>query len=176
VAGLAAAGLTGGVALGIVRLSDGDAATGDPECAVAGPKGDPALFTESFGARQTVIVVGRGEIPGVVSEELDAYLKEQGAVLGRREENGWMSVKAGWERDRRAAGRLKVTGKRLNRRGGRFRAEVSPVYGGKRFARIVPSDLFLSSTGCWRVRARAGKARVTYVVLVRRPRAGELER
>jgi hypothetical protein len=110
----------------------------------------------------------------VISDELDAYLKEQGAVLGKRLHNGQVSVKAGWVRDRRAAGSLNVTGKRLNRSGGRFRAEVNRLYGGKKFAKVVPSTLFLSSTGCWHIRARAGNKRVTYVVRVRYPRAGEL--
>lgn len=100
----------------------------------------------------------------------------QGAVFGRRLENGWVSVKAGWQRDRRAAGRLEVTGKRLDRRGGRFRAEINRLYGGTRFAKVVPSELILSSSGCWRFTATAGKARVSYIVTVRYPEVGELER
>lgn len=173
-ASLALVGVTGGVAFGVTRQPAADAA--DPECAVAGPGSDVALHTASFGARQTVIAARPDEVPDVISDELDTYLKKQGAVLARRGQNGRVTVKVAWERDRRAAGVLEVTGKRLNRRGGRFRAEINGLYGGKRFAPIVPSEVFLSSTGCWRVRARAGKARVTYVVLVRSPRAGELER
>lgn len=174
VVGLAAAGVAGGVTLGLTRQTTSDAAT--PGCAVSAPAKGAPLRTDSFGTRQTVIVVAPGEVPALIPDELDAYLREQGAVLAKRRGDGSVSVKVGWERDRRAAGRLRMSAKRLNRRGGRYRVEINDLYGGDRFARIVPSELFLSTTGCWRVRARAGKARVTYVVLVRRPNPGELDR
>lgn len=172
--GLALVVASGGVVLAAVGTPVAGVAAPDAECAASGPRGAGPLRTDSFGRRQTVIAVRPGEVPGVVTDELDAYLKEQGAVLGRRRQNGQISVKAGWVRDRRAAGSLSVTGKRLNRSGGRFRAEINRLYGGDKFAKVVPSELFPSSTGCWRIRAKAGGARVTYVVLVRYPREGEL--
>lgn len=169
-------GALGALALGsTTHTSKGDdSAQRSVECAVAGPERAGSLRTDSFGHRQTVIAVGRDEVPNPIPEELDAYLKEQGAVLGNRLTGGRISMKAAWIRNRRAAGRVLVTGRRLHRPGGWFRAKVNRRYGGKSFARIVPSELLLSSVGCWRVRAKAGKARVTYVVNVRLPRDGEL--
>jgi hypothetical protein len=174
IVGVALAGIPSGVAVVMAHTPVAAGAASGGDCAVSGPRGDGPLSTDSFGRHQTVIAVRPGEVPSVISDELDAYLKEQGAVLGKRLQNGQVSVKAGWIRDRRAAGSLTVTGKRLDRSGGRFRADVNRLYGGKKFAKIVPSTLFLSSTGCWRIRARAGSKRVTYVVQVRYPRAGEL--
>jgi hypothetical protein len=174
VVGVALAGVSSGVVVVTARTPVADGAASGADCAVSGPRGDGPLGTDSFGRRQTVIAARPGEVSGVISDELDAYLKEQGAVLGRREQNGQVSMKAGWVRDRRAAGSLDVTGKRLNRSGGRFRAEVNRLYGGEKFAKVVPSVLFFGSTGCWRIRAKAGHARVTYVVQVRYPRPGEL--
>ncbi|HWH93259.1 MAG TPA: hypothetical protein VNT03_05310 [Baekduia sp.] len=116
------------------------------------------------------------EVPDVIPAALDAYLKEQGAVLGERMENGGISVKAAWVRDRRATGVLKVTGKRVHPAGGRFSADVNRLYGGKKFARIVPSQLRMSGPGCWRIRARAGSARVTYLVRCAIPSPPSYER
>lgn len=96
-------------------------------------------------------------------------------MLGERGKGERVRVKAAWFRNRHAAGRLKVTGKRLDESGGRFRASINRLYGGKKFSRVIPSKLLMSSTGCWRYRARAGKARVKYVALIRYPHEGELE-
>lgn len=176
VAILALIGVSGSVAFAVTRDPTSDVATSPEQCRTSGPTSDARLYTASFGTRRTVIAVRPGEVPDPITDELDAYLKEQGAVLGTRADNGRVDIKAAWERDRRAAGVLTVTGKRLNRRGGRFRAEINRLYGGKKFAKVVPSKLFLSSPGCWRIRAKAGKAHATYVVLVRYPHPGELER
>ncbi len=167
-------GAWAGLTLGAVRTPAADVATSDVACAVAAPHGSTPIRTDSFGSRLTVIAVAPGQVPNPVPAELDRYLKEQGAVLARRLKSGRISVKAAWLRDRRAAGRVNVTGQRLDRPGGSFRSKVNRHYGGKNFARIVPSELILSSTGCWRVQVRAGKARVTYDVQVRDPGDGEL--
>lgn len=177
ISGVALVVIAGGVTLAIASTDTTEDATQPAlDCAASGPRNPSSLRTDSFGPRYTVIAVRDGEVPRSSEREFDDYLTRRGAVIGRRLEDGWISIKAGWQRDRRATGRLEVSGKLLNRRGGRFRALINRLYGGARFAKVVPSELRVSSSGCWRFTARAGKARVSYVVQVRTAEAGELER
>ncbi len=84
-----------------------------------------------------------------------------------------IDIKSMWRRDRRAAGRLHVRGRRLDQPGGRFYATIDRRYGGRRYSSFVPGGLVFSDVGCWQIKARAGRVRVTYVALVRAPEPGE---
>ena len=119
-------------------------------CEVAGPKAGSAI-TGTFGAKRAVIVPPEEDDP-----------VPAGTTQGRRQPDGTIYAKILWRRDqRRAGGRLRVTGQRLD--GGRstFRARVDQGQRG-----FVPSSLVFSDPGCWRVAARAGGTRVRYVVRV----------
>ena len=79
------------------------------------------------------------------------------------ERDGSISVKLGWWRGVR--GRLVITGRRLDRPGGRVRAEVPPneSYGDVGF---IPSRITFPSLGCWRIVGRQGGATLSFVVKV----------
>lgn len=157
------------------------APTSPAECAVSGPASDDrsAPLRAGLPPKKTLIALTREEVralPDVLPAKVKSHLKREGAwlVAGPPAAHGMIEQKVPWLRDRRATGRLHVTGKRIDAPGGTFGVYINRRYGGKRFAYTVPGDLRFSEPGCWRIKARAGKARVTYVVLVRRPAPGEL--
>jgi hypothetical protein len=155
VLGLAVAALVpvGAYVAAASRDDAADRTAQDPDaapCDVAGPKRGSAI-TGSFGAKRT-IVVPREEDDGV----------PPGTTQARRRPDGSIYAKILWRRDpKRAAGRLRVTGTRLDGEGSTLRASLDQGH-----RRFVPSSLIFSDPGCWRVRARAGDARVRYVVKV----------
>lgn len=119
-------------------------------CDVTGPKRGSAI-SGSFGAKRTILVP-RDENDGV----------PPGMTQGRRRPDGSIYAKILWRRDpKRAAGRLRVTGRRLDGEGSTLRASLDQGH-----RKFVPSSLIFSDPGCWSVRARAGGARVRYVVNV----------
>lgn len=130
---------------------DSTGAEQDPTgCDVAAPKPGSAI-SGSFGSKLTVFVP-RHEDDGV----------PVGMTQGRRQPDGSIYAKILWRRDpKRAGGRLRVTGRRLDGPGSRLRANLDQGH-----RKFVPSALIFSDPGCWRVRARAGTARVRYVVQV----------
>jgi hypothetical protein len=65
-------------------------------------------------------------------------------------------------------GKLRIAGERLDARAAPLRAAVPDGYGPTGFQ---PTGLTFPTTGCWEVRARAGSARLTFVVRVRLTRA-----
>lgn len=150
VAALAAAGAYAAVA-SREDVPEGAAQDPDPtECDVAAPKRGSAI-SGSFGSKLTVFVPPR--------EEDGA---PPGMTQGRRQPDGSIYAKILWRRDpTRAAGRLRVTGRRLDGPGSRLRASLDQGH-----RKFVPSALTFSDPGCWRVRARSGRARVRYVVHV----------
>lgn len=118
-------------------------------CDVVSPKPGSAI-SGSFGAQVTVVAPGSGD------------LVLPGATEGRPRPNGAVYAKILWRRDpRRARGRMRVTGRRLDEAGGSLRANLDQGH-----SDFVPSSLIFSSAGCWSVTARSGKARVRYVVRV----------
>jgi len=119
-------------------------------CDVVSPKPGSAI-SGSFGAHVTVVAPGRGD------------LVPPGTTEGRPRPNGAVYAKILWRRDpRRARGRMRVTGRRLDTAlPGSLRATLNQAY-----SDFVPSTLIFSSAGCWSVTARSGKARVRYVVRV----------
>jgi hypothetical protein len=75
--------------------------------------------------------------------------------------DGTIRVKQGWWRGQ--AGRLLITGRRLDRSAPPARANVPTGYGDTGF---TPVELLFPTTGCWRVDARQGTAKLSYVVRV----------
>ena len=119
-------------------------------CDVAAPKRGSAI-SGSFGSELTVFVPRREE-DGVPI----------GMTQGRRQPDGSIYAKILWRRDpKRAGGRFRVTGRRLDGPGSSLRASLNQDH-----RKFVPSSLVFSDPGCWRVTARAGDARVRYVVRV----------
>jgi hypothetical protein len=86
------------------------------------------------------------------------------ATIGR---DGSITAKTGWWRGLR--GRLVVSGQRLDRRADPLRAAFPPPnsYGATGF---VPSSLTFPTPGCWRVSARLGPARLSFVLSVTKVR------
>lgn len=151
-----------------------------PACPVTGPglEDRRAALRTGLPVGKTIIALDlaqRRALPdGPLPESVRKRLKEVGAFFGPLEDDGSVSVKSMWRKDlRRATGKLRVTGKRLDAPGGRFRVDQPRRYSERRDAPFVPGSLEFSSTGCWEIKGRAGKARVTYVALVRRPEPGE---
>ena len=157
------------------------APTSPVECPVSGPASDDrsAPLRAGLPPKQTLIALTRAEyraLPDVIPANVKSYLEKTGAMMitGLPRADGVIEQKVPWLRDRRATGRLHVTGKRIDAPGGKFGVYINRRYGGERFAYTVPGDMRFSEPGCWRIKARAGKVRVAYVVLVRRPTPGEL--
>ncbi|HEX8083307.1 MAG TPA: hypothetical protein VF529_03390 [Solirubrobacteraceae bacterium] len=130
---------------------DGTGEDRDPTgCDVAAPKPGSAI-SGTFGSELTVLVPPH-EDDGV----------PPGMTQGRRQPDGSIYAKILWRRDpKRASGRFRVTGRRLDGPGSRLRASVNQDH-----RKFVPSSLIFSDPGCWAVRARSGRARVRYVVRV----------
>jgi hypothetical protein len=78
------------------------------------------------------------------------------------QKDGWIRTKVGWFA---AHGAPRVTGRRLDGKGGHVRADVGPlsfVSGGT----FYPSLLYFPSLGCWRIDAVAGGAHLRAIVSV----------
>jgi hypothetical protein len=152
---LAAALMGGGALYALARAGDDgpeDAAGtgGRPgRCVPAVPRASGAL-SGSFGEKLTVVVPRGDDEP-----------PPPGTTLGRRLPTGAVYAKILWRRDRRAAGRLRVTGRRLDAEAGRLRVRI-----GQGQEEFVPSALTFSSEGCWEVTARSGRVQARYVVRV----------
>ena len=143
-------------------------------CPVGGPAFEDRRepLRTALPSKQTIIGLThaeRRELPRVLPRALTAALSERGEMLASVERDGTISIKSMWRRDRRAAGRLHVTGARIDADGGRFFADLNRTYRRQRHAPFIPGSLNFSEPGCWRVTARAGQVRATYVVLVRLP-------
>ncbi len=94
-----------------------------------------------------------GELPGGGSY----------ATIGR---DGTISTKIGWWRE--GAGRLVITGRRLDARAPPLRSHVPSGYG----PGFQPAGLLFPTVGCWRVVGRVGPARLAFVVKVIELRSG----
>jgi hypothetical protein len=102
---------------------------------------------------------------------LTAGTLPDGGVMAVIARDGSISLKLGWWRG--VPGRLVITGRRLDRPGGRIRADVPPneSYGDVGF---IPSRITFPSLGCWRVVGKQGGASLTFVVKVTKvKRSGE---
>jgi hypothetical protein len=72
-----------------------------------------------------------------------------------------ISLKLGWWRG--VPGKLRISGRRLDARAPRLRADVPDGYGSRGFQ---PTGLTFPTVGCWRVVGELGRARLTFVVRV----------
>jgi hypothetical protein len=77
------------------------------------------------------------------------------------EKDGSIGVKWPWWRD--VTGRLKIEGRRLDKSGGRLRADIPSAYGVRGFQ---PTSIYFASEGCWEVTGRAGGTSLTFVTVV----------
>jgi hypothetical protein len=81
---------------------------------------------------------------------------------GRLHRDGSVSQKFLWLGTRHGAKRLRVRGRRLDAPAPPLRSRISQHLAPK----LWPSGLIFPTTGCWRVKARAGSARISFVLLV----------
>jgi hypothetical protein len=95
--------------------------------------------------RATYLVVPEGE-PGM------AWLQD----------DGWIRTKVGWWT---AHGKPRVTGRRIDAAAKPLRAEIGPLSASANTT-FYPSGLYFPSTGCWRITATAGGARLVATVKV----------
>jgi hypothetical protein len=95
----------------------------------------------------------RGTLPAGILPDGGSYA----SVL----DDGSIWLKLGWWRG--LAGKLVITGHRLDHPAPPLRAEVPDGYGPRGF---VPSGLTFPTVGCWRVQSRLGPARLAFVVRV----------
>jgi hypothetical protein len=87
---------------------------------------------------------------------------ENEAGGARVQKDGWIRTKVGWWT---ARGTPQVRGRRLDRAARPLRAVVGPLsYASS--GSFYPSLLYFSSTGCWKLTATAGTARLDAVVRV----------
>ena len=125
-------------------------------CAVSSPTQHPVRSRPSFNfgnsriavalpRRSTFVAVPEGQAGG-------AFIQD----------DGWIRTKVGWWRKR---GELRVTGRRLDAPARRLRADVGPP-SWTSSGEFIPSLLYFPSTGCWRLTATAGGARLDAVVRV----------
>jgi hypothetical protein len=79
--------------------------------------------------------------------------------------DGSLGIKLGWQRGPGVRGRVRVEVRRLDQRAPALRRLISTR--GYGFTGLQASGLALPSEGCWRVSASAGRAGLTFVLLVR---------
>jgi hypothetical protein len=152
------------------------APTTPAQCVASGPELEDRSAPLRTALPSTIVGLTRREfraLPNPIPRKLSAQLTAGDTLIGSLNAKGWIGQKSIWRRDRRAAGYLHVSARRIDAPGGRFRASLDRQYGGSRYSPFVPGSLNFSEPGCWRVKGRAGDVRVTYVVLVRRPHPGE---
>ena len=77
--------------------------------------------------------------------------------------DGWIRTKIGWWT---ADGPPRVSGRRLDRPGRPLRDDMGPLSYGTPGGPFYPSLLYFPTTGCWRITATAGGARLVAVVRV----------
>jgi hypothetical protein len=95
---------------------------------------------------------------------LRASLLTGGGARASVNSDGSISTKLGWWRG--TPGTFSITGRRLDRSAPPLRVSLSrasyPTIG------FIPSGLTFPTTGCWRISARQGVGRLSFVVMVRR--------
>ena len=89
-----------------------------------------------------------------------------GGVWATVNPNGSISAKLGWWRGP-PGGKLVIGGRRLDGRAAPLHAHVPAGYGTRGFQ---PSGVTFSTTGCWQVVGKAGRAKLTFVVKVTKVR------
>jgi len=175
-----AAFLVGAAALAVVIVlsaepSNGDGSDVEEEPLAAASGGCPVSETKTSrapglpGSEPGWIVedglwINVGERATVVGLKEDETYWPPGTMFGQLRRNGTVSAKFQWRRDRRAWGRLRVSGRLMSGRGRPVKANVSDAQGPR--SRIVPSTLFFPRVGCWRISARTRSAELTAVLRV----------
>lgn len=141
--------------------SDGNSMRSDKaRCVTTVPAShrDSAIYAEFPGPEVEIVPVRAGQVP------------PYGTYPGEMHADGTIRVKVLWRRTRSAAGPLAVTGKRIDGGKGTLRARLDASHDSRQpFRAFVPSSLFLSSPGCWRIEAVAGSESVKYTVEVAEP-------
>ena len=92
---------------------------------------------------------------------LPAGILPSGGSYATVNDDGSIWLKLGWWRG--VAGRLVITGRRLDAPAPPLDADVPGGYGARGF---VPSGLVFPTAGCWRVQGALGAARLSFVVKV----------
>jgi hypothetical protein len=119
---------------------------------------DSAIYAEFPGPEVEVVPVRAGQA------------QPYGTYPGEMQADGTIRIKVLWRRTRSATGPLAVTGRRTDGGEGTLRASVDANHDSEqRFSAFVPSSLFFSSPGCWRIEAVAGSESVEYTVEVADP-------
>jgi hypothetical protein len=86
------------------------------------------------------------------------------------EKDGSIGIKWPWWRH--VTGRLRIEGRRLDKSGGRLRADIPSAYGGRGFQ---PTSIYFATEGCWEVTGKVGETTLTFVTVVVKASAYALE-
>ena len=122
-------------------------------CAVTAPNHEIPPGQEQNPGADSAAYYGNGRLWTV--------LADKGILRKAPRRDGSISEKfPWWRRDR---GRLRITGRRLDRRAPPLRAHIPDGYGATGFQ---STRLSFPSEGCWRVTGTAGEASLTVVTLV----------
>jgi hypothetical protein len=81
--------------------------------------------------------------------------------------DGSVKEKLPWWGSKKASRRLVITGRRLDQADAHLRTRVSQGSRAEGAPHFWPSYVWFAHPGCWRITARAGKARLRMTVLVR---------
>jgi hypothetical protein len=111
---------------------------------------------------------GAQRAPYLGNGKLWTVLWPHGVFVARRKDvarDGSISIKLPWWRGVRGA--LKLAGRRLDKPAPPLRAQIGPGYGSTGFQ---ATGIIFSTPGCWEVTGSVGTARLSFVVLVRKPR------
>lgn len=147
---------------------DDDYGAGAAGCAVTESSVTrPPTFAAAFPGwiAQNGLWVNVGE-KSTIAGTASGYGQPTDTLGGKVTPNGAIGTKSAVFRDHRAWGLLRVRGRRLPGRPGskRLRSFYSNHLGRK--SKVVPGAMVFPREGCWRIKARSGKARLVAVVWV----------
>jgi hypothetical protein len=94
-----------------------------------------------------------------------------GETVGAIHRDGSLSVKFPWFGSKIAAAKLKIRGTRLDGKARRLRLTIGPG-SLARSPHFWASRLHFATPGCWRIKARSGRAHLTFTIAVQRAEAG----
>jgi hypothetical protein len=156
------------------RVATSSSGRGQRGCPVTIPNGKMSAGvrpgSDEHGNGRLSTLLGSNGTFLVAPKSAPEYLDPDGgiAVDGILKSDGSVSIKQGWRREQGVRGRVRVQARRLDAPAPRVDRTIPPA--GYGLTGFQATYLELPTVGCWRITGSVGKAKLTFVTLVRRAR------